>query len=66
MPLSKEDAEKQWCPFSRYAANRDGAANRFNETQEYNWRYCTCITEKCMAWEPVGNRMGYCSLMGRS
>jgi len=63
MPLSKEDAEKQWCPFSRYG---NAASNRFNEMDSQKQRHCTCITEKCMAWESTGNVTGYCSLMGRS
>lgn len=65
--MTRQQAKKSWCPFSRAVVARGitgTAVNRHGDGEVHP--ACHCIADGCMAWRErgAGDGFGFCGLAG--
>jgi len=64
-PMTREEAEKKWCPFARLVEEDGTCGNRFVSIREQiTWVGANCIHCECMAWiEAASEDKGFCAMI---
>ena len=64
-PMTREEAEKKWCPFARVVEVDGTCGNRFISDRGYpSWHGACCIHRECMAWiEAASEDKGFCAMI---